>query len=250
MTYDPEDANRWIRRYHPAPHAPVRLVCFPHAGGSASYYFPVSRALTPDVDVWAVQYPGRQDRRTEPLIDTIESLADAVLAHLTGPDDRPLALFGHSMGATLAFEVALRLERRGVDPVALFASGRRAPSCDRDETFHLCRDDELVAEIERLSGTDARLFADEDIRRMALPAIRSDYRAAETYRYRGTTQLRTPVHVHVGDADPKVSVAEAEAWRRHTSGHFDVEVHRGGHFYLNEHADRLVRSIRQVLDPM
>src|SRR5262245_49047252 len=94
----------WIRRYHPRPAARVRLVCLPHAGGAASYFFPVSRALTTDIEVLAVQYPGRQDRRAEPFVRTIDELADAVTAVLASTvHNGPLALFGHSMGAVLGF---------------------------------------------------------------------------------------------------------------------------------------------------
>lgn len=107
-----EDNGLWIRRFHPRPDGDVRLVCLPHAGGSASFFFPVSQAMPPSVDVLCVQYPGRQDRRAEPVIDSIPDLADQVFAALLPWADRPLAFFGHSMGATLAFEVARRLERR------------------------------------------------------------------------------------------------------------------------------------------
>src|SRR5687767_15700848 len=103
---DANDDGLWIRQYHPAPGSPIRLVCLPHAGGSASFYFPVSRSLSPEVDVLAVQYPGRQDRRHEPMVADIPALSRLVADELAGWLDKPLALFGHSMGASLAFEVA------------------------------------------------------------------------------------------------------------------------------------------------
>jgi surfactin synthase thioesterase subunit/DNA-binding MarR family transcriptional regulator len=242
-----DDADLWIRTFHPASAARGQLACFPHAGGPASYYLPISRALSPSVEVLAVQYPGRQDRRGEKGIDSIGELADAITPHLLRATDRPLALFGHSMGATLAFEVALRLEQQGVQPLALFVSGRRAPTCVRDEYVHLGDDDALVAEIRRLDGTDAQLLKDEDIRKMALPAIRTDYTAVETYRYEPGPPLRTPIYAHIGDQDPKVTVEEATAWRERTSGHFELQIYPGGHFYLNEHVDRLLQSIEQVI---
>ena len=102
----PSSSNRWCRRYRPAEHAAVRLVCFPHAGGSATFYFPVSRALSPEIDVLAIQYPGRQDRRTESCVDSIGELADIIAAHLEPLADKPITLFGHSMGAMIAFETS------------------------------------------------------------------------------------------------------------------------------------------------
>src|ERR1700712_4687720 len=115
----------WIRRFHESPGASARLVCFPHAGGAATYFYPLSRTLAPSIEALAVQYPGRQDRRAEPCVDDIHELADLVAPALLEWADRPLALFGHSMGATLAFEVAGRLEKAGVRPAGLFVSGRR-----------------------------------------------------------------------------------------------------------------------------
>src|SRR5262249_29653456 len=104
-----ESTDLWVRRFHPAPSAGSRLVCLPHAGGSASYFLPISRGLSPQVEVLAVQYPGRQDRRAEPCIEDVGGLADQITASLQPWIDRPVALFGHSMGAILGFEVALRL---------------------------------------------------------------------------------------------------------------------------------------------
>ncbi len=226
-------SDLWLRRYHPAaPDAP-RLVCLPHAGGSASYYFPVSAALSPDVEVIAVQYPGRQERRSEPPAGTIRDLADAVTQVLLDDVPGPLAMFGHSMGATLAFEIGTRLERSGVRISRIFASGRRAPSCLREETVHQRDDDGVIAELRSLNGTDSSLLAEEEILRMVLPAIRADYQAAETYVMpAGTGPLRCPLTVLTGDADPKTTVEEARAWERHTTGPFDLSVFPGGHFFL------------------
>jgi len=250
VTANPTGTSLWIRQFHPAPDATTRLVCLPHAGGSASYYFPVSKALSPGVDVLAIQYPGRQDRRNEECVGTIGELADALVPELLPYTDKPLALFGHSMGATLGFEVALRLEQKGVAPVALFASGRRAPSAHRDESVHLRDDDGLIAEMQSLSGTDSQVLGDEELLRMVLPAIRSDYKAAETYRYTPGPRLATPIHVHVGDNDPKATVDEARKWSEHTDGGFEMHTYSGGHFYLNNEAPRVIASISQTLSAL
>lgn len=230
------DPKAWLRSYPPAPDAAVQLVCFPHAGGSASFYLPVAAALTPRVEVLAVQYPGRQDRRLEPGIEDIATLAGHVRAALRTRIDRPVALFGHSMGAVLAFEVARLLERDDdVELVRLFASGRRAPSTRRDESVHLRDDDGLVAELRALSGTDSQILGDEELLRMILPAIRSDYRAIETYAGSPEHTIRTPITVLVGDEDNRVTLAEARQWQMHTTGECVVRTFPGGHFYLAEH---------------
>ncbi|RZB15923.1 thioesterase [Streptomyces sp. F001] len=250
MTVNRADTGRWIRRYHPAPDAPVRLLCLPHAGGSASYYFPFSQGLSPAVDVLCVQYPGRQDRRDEPLIDSIPVLADALADEVLMWADRPLAVFGHSMGATVAFELALRLERLGAGPLAVFVSGRRAPSRHRDSGIHLLDDRGMLAELRALSGTDARVFDDEELLRMVLPAIRSDYRAAETYRYVPGPRLAAPVRAHTGTGDPRATLDEVRAWGEHTEGGFELRTYPGGHFYLNDQIPLLLAAVSEQISEL
>lgn len=249
MTQTTVDTSLWLRRFHPAPGAGVQLVCLPHAGGSASYYHPVSRALAPaGIEVLAVQYPGRQDRRAEPCIDSVHELARQVHQQVRHLADRPLAFFGHSMGASVAFEVARLLEQE--DDVILehlFASGRRAPSVHRDERIHQSSDDGLVAEMRRLNGTDGKLLDDDELIRMIIDAVRSDYRAAETYVYRPGSPLACPISVMVGDDDPKVTTREADAWRRHTTAPYAMHVYRGGHFYLNNHQTDIMKTIAERL---
>jgi surfactin synthase thioesterase subunit len=238
----------WIRRYHPAPEGATRLVCLPHAGGSASFFFPVSQKLGSRLEVLAVQYPGRQDRRAEPFVPDLPSLARLVADELKPWLDRPLALFGHSMGATVAFEVSRILEQEnGFVPARLFASGRRAPSRHRDERVHESDDDGLIAEMRKLSGTDSGILGDEEMLRMILPAIRNDYRAAETYRYVPGPPLTCPLTVLVGDTDPKVTVDEAQSWATHTTGTFDLRVFAGGHFFLTARQPEVLGVISEQL---
>nr|WLE93533.1 Thioesterase [Streptomyces sp.] len=239
------ESTSWVRRFHPAPDAPVRLVCFPHAGGSASFYHPMSKALTGELDVVNLQYPGRQDRRHEPVLEDLGKLADQVAEVLQPWLDRPVAFFGHSMGAVLAFETALRLESDSAfSPVRLFASGRRAPSTSRDESVHLRDDEGILAELKLMSGTDARLLGDEEILRMSMPAIRGDYRAIETYQARSGAAVRCPIDALTGDADPKTTIAEAQAWQEHTTGGFDLKVFAGGHFFLAHHQQEITALVR------
>ncbi|MBQ0851996.1 thioesterase [Streptomyces sp. BH-SS-21] len=248
MTHSLVDTNAWVRRFRPAPDAGARLVCFPHAGGAASFYFPVARTLHPRVDVLAVQYPGRQERRSEKPFTDIGTLADLSFAALRPVlTERPV-LFGHSMGAVVAFEVARRMEREGgVPPAALVVSGRRAPSRHREESVHLRSDEGVIAELKLLNGTDNSLLDDEELLRMFLPALRADYRAVETYTYVPGPALGCPVTVFTGDRDPQVTMDEALAWREHTTGPFDLEVFEGGHFYLSSDPATTLDRLESVL---
>jgi surfactin synthase thioesterase subunit len=243
-----EQVEKWVRRYHPAPECAARLVCLPHAGGSASFFHPVSRALAPAVEVLAIQYPGRQDRRHEATVGSIAELADRILDALRHLDDRPLALFGHSMGAILGYEVALRMRDAGLPtPTRLFASGRRAPSRYRDEGVHHLPDDRIVSELRTLSGTDSTMLADPEVLEMILPAIRSDYQAVETYRHDPDRKLDCPVTVLTGDSDPRVSLDEAGAWAEHTTGPTELKVFPGGHFFLVDRSADVLAVLRREL---
>ncbi|GAA2103510.1 alpha/beta fold hydrolase [Streptomyces albiaxialis] len=245
-----QDQDLWIRRYHEARDDAVQLLCLPHAGGSASFYFPVSARLTPDVAVAAVQYPGRQDRRAEPCVDSIEKLADQVAAAVRPLTGRPLALFGHSMGAMVAYEVALRLEADGGPPLSrLFVSGRRAPSTYRDERVHERDDSGVIAELQQLSGTETDLLGDPEVLEMILPAVRSDYAAVERYRHEPGLAVNCPVTALIGDDDVKVTRDEARAWAEHTTGAFDLRVLPGGHFYLVERSKEVIELVSGALMP-
>jgi pyochelin biosynthetic protein PchC len=230
----------WLREYHDG-HGPL-LVCFPHAGGSASYFHPLSASLAESARVLAVQYPGRQDRRGEQVVEDIGKLADMIFEVVEPACERPLAFFGHSMGAVLAYEIARRLERdHARTPDVLMVSGRRAPSIYRTERVHLHDDDGLVTAITGLGGTEPGLLHNREIREITLPAVRGDYRAIEGYRHSPGPKLTCPITALTGDADPLTTIREASAWSEHTHGEFNLRIFPGGHFYLAEHR-RLVTS--------
>ncbi|MFI2239374.1 thioesterase II family protein [Streptomyces chrestomyceticus] len=234
----PDAVERWLRRFHAPPRRPAaRLVCLPHAGGSAGFFFPFSQALAGDLDVLAVQYPGRLERHHEPPLTDIAELAGQVVAALTsataGADGLPLALFGHSMGALIAYEVASELQDRGTPVQALFVSGRRAAGCPDDiEPLHTLDDEAVVAELRAMDGTEDELLSDPDMLRMILPAVRADYRAVVNYRHRPRPRLTSPVVALTGDSDARVSLEQAAAWADHTTGPHELRVFPGGHFYL------------------
>ncbi|MCX5381168.1 thioesterase II family protein [Streptomyces sp. NBC_00091] len=241
--------DAWLRRFRPLEAAAVRLVCFPHAGGSASSYLPLASALAPTgVEVLAVQYPGRQERRSEPFARSVEELVEALLPELRQWTGGPFALFGHSLGATLAYETARRLAEYGRQPVHLFLSGRRAPTVARLDTGHLLDDRGLVALIAGLQGTEPALLANDELLRMVLPAIRADYEVAGAYVHRPGPALRMPVTVLTGDSDPNVSVQDAMRWSEVAAGPFGLCVLPGGHFFLNERAEDVRTIVEGALD--
>lgn len=180
----------------------------------------------------------------EAPIDDLATLADRIHEVLRRQPKLPLAFLGHSMGAVLAFEVTRRLEADGYGPVRLFASGRRAPSMYREEENTYSSDDTILAEVRRLGGTASILLGEEEMMRAALPALRADYKAVETYRCAPGAAVSCPITVLTGDNDPKTTLDEAKAWSRHTTGSLDLRVFAGGHFFISDRSEEVI----QVLD--
>lgn len=223
----------WLRRLAPVTEPWARLVCFPHAGGTAAFFGSWREHLPPDVELFGVQYPGRLDRIAEPCVDDMDVMANSVAAAVFPLMDRPIALFGHSVGAAIGYEVARRLTVHCPGMLAgLFVSGRPAPERQRPGTKHLAADDVLWGEVSRLGGTKPEVLADPDLRSVFLPALRSDYRLSELYRPAPGPPLDCPVTALLGDGDSEVDPAEARLWARVTLGVFTMRVFPGGHFYL------------------
>jgi surfactin synthase thioesterase subunit len=243
--------STWFRRFTTAAGDGPRLVCFPHAGGSATAFKDLAHALPADFDVVCVQYPGRQDRYCEEPFTALAPLAGAVAEELTrelaADGGRPYALFGHSMGALVAFETARLLAQGELPgPQRLFLSGRGGPDTD-SLPYHLYDDADVLADVRRLGGTEQTMLDDPDILELVLPALRADYRALGTYRWRGGEPLAAPVTALTGDSDPMMTVQDARTWRAHTTGDFALKVFPGGHFYLFDHLDQVAAALTEGL---
>ncbi|MGW2748304.1 thioesterase II family protein [Streptomyces sp. NPDC001450] len=234
----------WIRRYHsPRGDAPT-LVCFPHAGGSASAYFALSAALSEGAEVLIVQYPGRQDRLDESALNDLGELADGAVAALAPWSDRALTLFGHSMGSVVAYEVARRLERGpGPGPAGLIVSGNMAPSVERDQGIHLMDDEQLMAWMSELAGTPPAVLADKELLATVVPALRGDFTALESYRHPEGSSVACPISGYVGDRDPHVPQDGFLRWAEHTTAEFTAQIFEGGHFYVEDQVRNVAQSI-------
>ncbi|MEV7028546.1 alpha/beta fold hydrolase [Kitasatospora sp. NPDC093558] len=227
------DSTLWLHRTAAAPDPVARLICFPHAGGSASFFRDWGHRI-PGVEVYAVRYPGRAERLAEPVATDLRELARAVAEAVAPLADRPLALFGHSMGAPIALEAAAALEARGIFPVHLFASGSRDAPYPSPEEWADPDEEDDPAVIERLltlGGTDPELAADPEFQELVLPYVRADGRMFHSYvpAVGSGPSVRCPVTTITGDADPD---ADCRPWSELTSGGAREQGVPGDHFYL------------------
>jgi medium-chain acyl-[acyl-carrier-protein] hydrolase len=242
---NPSDVARWITRPRPVPRAELRLFCIAHAGGGASAFRGWADALPAEVEVCPVQLPGRENRVAEPGFDRLAPLVQTLADVFESFRSAPFALFGHSNGALIGFELARELRARGrPGPVHLFASGRRAPDLpsDRPITHHL-PDDEFLAELQTLGGLPQQLLEHRELLELLLPTLRADVAIHETYEFREQAPLDCPITAYGGLSDPRVSREQLQAWRRHTSGPFLARLFPGGHFYLQDDRPAFLRTL-------
>ncbi|RNL86215.1 thioesterase II family protein [Halostreptopolyspora alba] len=239
--------EQWVRRFRDDDGCATKLVCFPHAGGWASAYRTWPVGLPSDIGVLAVRYPGREDRFGDPFASGLEALADDIADALGELTRYRLVLFGHSMGASVAHEVALRLQERGRPPAALCVSGRRPPHALDGQRRFSGTDEEIIADVVGFDESRAEVFADPGLREFVLPAVRADYRLVDDYTGGHRPPLNCPVYGYSGDNDPEVTPEQMRDWADMTHDTFRLRVLSGGHFYLRTEEATLLADMRDVL---
>jgi medium-chain acyl-[acyl-carrier-protein] hydrolase len=245
----PTKVNPWLLRFAPRPAARLRLFCLSYAGAGGAMYRAWLDALPPSIDLCAVQLPGRESRFREPAFTSMQRLIEELTPALLPALDRPYALFGHSMGALVAFELTRSLQalHQVAQPTHLLVSGRKAPHLPEDDApMHALPDDAFIAEIgRRYGGIPDEVLRERDLLDLLLPGLRADMTAIETHVHVAGPALRCPVTAYGGDADPRATASQLAAWRDHTQARARVRTFPGGHFYLNDAPVRagLIRAL-------
>lgn len=239
----------WIKHTPGTNRQPDRgaIVVFPHAGAAAASYRKLANALAAGGDTFIVQYPRRAERLHHPAPDSIRDLARGLFE--AGPWHRaaPLRLFGHSMGAVVAFEFARIAEQRGTAVQKLWVSAGPVPSAVATLPELPTDDRQLLADLAELGGTDPRLLADEEFAELLINAARCDYRALNRYDCRDGVRIRADIHAVGARQDNRVDARSLYRWAYHTDGSFSSSFFDGGHFYINDHINTLAhRVIRDV----
>jgi surfactin synthase thioesterase subunit len=233
----------WLHCAVPKADPRLRLLCFPHAGGAASFFRDWGNHLPGDIEVHAVLYPGRAARIAEPPAADLRALAEGIATAVLPLANRPVALFGHSLGAAVALETARSLQARGVTVAHLFASGSREGPLPGPEELGVEEDDDAaILRLLQLGGTPSELATDPDFQELVLPYVRADGRMFHAYAHRPEPALACPITTIVGDADAD---ADRRPWTELTSA-FRQQVVPGDHFYLI--ADPPYALIAETLD--
>ena len=218
-------------------------VVFPHAGAAAAGYRSLATALAAGGDTYIVQYPQRAERLREPAPETVHELALGLFESGPWNGAAPLRLFGHSMGAIVAFEFARIAESRNVAVQRLWVSAGPAPSAIAGMPQLPTTDDALLADIADLGATDPDLLADEEFAELITAAVRADYQAINRYACAPGVRIRADICVLGARDDERVDAAALRLWETHTAGAFEVFLYDGGHFYLNEHIDAVAAQV-------
>jgi medium-chain acyl-[acyl-carrier-protein] hydrolase len=222
----------------------MRLLCVPHAGAGPSVFRAWHSAM-PGLEIVPVTLPGRESRFSEPPARDLTALVDDIIEQCASWHRTPFALFGHSMGALVGFELARALRRRRLPaPERLFVSAFRAPHLpQRRPPLHALPDVALKAALLRLQGTPREVLDQPELMQTVLPTLRRDLELVERYRYRAEPPLTCPVTCLAGVLDERVTGAELDAWRRHTKGAFGLRLFPGAHFYLYRTPVLVLRAI-------
>lgn len=238
--------NSWIHNIDPRDNPRVRLVCCPYAGASATAYGALSGSLPESTEALSVQYPGRPGNREDPPVDDVRELADRTVRELEPWLDAPVAVFGHSFGSVVAFEVARRLEAAGHPPLHLVVSGRRSPSDGLGAQVPRT-DEDIVSELRELGSLPARLFERPKYLEPVLAVVKNDYRANSRYLADSGASVACPITFLLAESDPYVANGGEQGWARHTSAGFRIRRFPGGHFFLNHQVANVARHLAEII---
>jgi len=237
----------WLPHCAHESHARVRLFCLPYAGGSAASFRNWQTGFSRDIQVCPVELPGRGTRFTEPLHGELVPLARSISEGILPYMDRPFAIFGHSMGGRLGFEVCRDLEVRfAMRPLVFFASGANSPEIPEANPVHHLPDDQMVARLRALNQSRPGAFDHPELLQVLLPVLKADLRISETYVYEAGPPLVCPVVALGGDSDLETTREALEDWRRYAFS-FKLKMFPGDHFFINTAKSLVLRTIQEEI---
>ena len=239
--------QRWFVRTQPNPQARMRLFCFPYAGGGASAYRLWASEMPAQIELVAIQPPGRETRISEQAFTQMAPYVQSLAQEIASYTHKPFAFFGHSLGARVSFELVRSLRRnRMPKPTHLFVSGSRAPQIPNpDPPIYQLPEAAFMQELRQYNGTPNAVLNHAELMELLLPTLRADFAVHGTYTYTPGEPLECPIVAFGGLRDPDVSQEELTAWRQQTQSSFNVRMFPGDHFFLNTAYTDLIRTMSQ-----
>ena len=243
------DSDRYVAFRSKGSTADVRLLCFPFAGGSAMAFRPLMDALPGHVQTCLIELPGHGTRVTESLQKDMSALIDDLVNGLRPLCTPPFALYGHSMGASIALRLALAMrDRHGLQPCRLIVSGARAPQLTRrKEQLYRLSDEALIGRLKTMGGTLPALFDNPELQALMLRVVRADFELLENADSLFVLPLDCPIDAFGGSSDPFAEPESVEGWRFQTRGAFRRTLMPGDHFFFRENIPSLAHAIGRAL---
>lgn len=242
--------NKWFIHLNKTSTAKLRLFCFHHAGGTALFFRTWKDAFPPEVELVAVQLPGRETRSSEPFITDINVVTKQITDNFYKYQSTlPFIFFGHSLGSIIAFEVANELQRRHLKiPKYLIVSGRDAPQYQsKEEVLHHLSDDLFIKGLMKYQGMPDEILQHKELLEVLLPRLRADFTLSETYQYVKTPTLECPILALGGKDDPTISCSELADWGKQTSKKCTINLFPGGHFFLNDFKKDIINMVNLII---
>lgn len=239
----------WVTFPRPNPTASLRLFCFSYAGGGTAFFSAWVPLLPAALELCPIRLPGRESRLSEKPYTRVSAMVPPLVENLRPYLDRPFAFFGHSLGGFVSFETARALRQAGLpQPQRLFISGVRAPHLpDPEVSMYTLSDQEFINRMRQLNGTPEEVLQHTELLALMMPVLRADFEASDTYTYVPEPPLTCSITAFGGNADPRASRAQLEAWREHTTNDFNVEMIPGDHFFLHSARDTLLQALARGL---
>lgn len=241
--------NPWFVKVNADVDAPVRIICLPSSGGGANMYRNWEGNLD-NVEIYSVQLPGRERRLSEAPIDNIDALVEALVPEVEKLNDKPLLIFGHSMGALIAYELCCALQRKGSKmPKAVFVSAFRTPErINRNKKLHPLAFDDFIEELKKYGGTPEEILNHRETMELFVPTIRADFKIHETYVFPNHPQLTIPIISFSGTRDHVVPGSHMIGWNNHTSAEYAHHTIEGGHFFIHDNQARVLMVIQDKVN--
>lgn len=240
--------NIWYKTFKSNQKAQIRLFCFHHSGGAASSYYRWVEHISPNIELIAIQLPGREDRFSEPLINRFEDIIFHLLEGFHIYTEKPFFVFGHSLGALVGFEFVSAIRKRySILPHYLIVSAARAPhlTYKRTSLSHL-DDASLTEKLKVYNGIEDNIINNNDLLSLFLPIIRSDFQLIENYRYNSFKPFLCDILSLAGSDDHTVNCEDIRAWSAYTMGKFHYLSFSGEHFFLKNHQSTILQIINHI----